>query len=694
MYIVLDDVGFGQLGCFGGPIETPNIDKLAATGLRYSNFHTAAMCSPTRACLLTGRNHHSASIGLVTDIPTGYDGYNMNISHNIATLAEMLKANGFNTFAIGKWHLAPSSISSGAGPFDNWPTSRGFDKYYGFLGGWTNQWYPDLTSDTTRVEPPATPEECYHLTNDLVDHAIQNIRDQQAVAPGKPYFLYFAPGAGHAPHQAPRKYIDMYKGKFDKGWDVIRNETLARQKAIGIVPQNTELPPRNPGIQAWNDLNDSQKKVYAREQEVFAGFLTHTDAQIGRLLDYLNSTDQLNNTMIVLVSDNGASPEGYYNGLSNAYLYFNNMVEDIPSILAKIDELGGPKSYGNYAMGWAMAGNTPDRMYKQDTYEGGVHDPMIVSYPALIEDKGGIRNQFTHAIDIVPTVLEVIGLNAPDVYNGHHQKPIEGISFTPTFNDSKAITGKYVQYYEIFGKRALWYNGWKAVAYHQPGRDFNKDIWELYNITSDNSEVHDLATEYPYRLEEMIGIWFDQAGKYNVLPLDDRNSTRYQPTPIRGTFTYYPDTATIFEPMIPDTMNSSYTITSYVDRPNSDTEGVLLSIAGLFGGLSLFVHDNHLIFDYNYLGLRHYNVTSKSDVPTDRSVLKMVFDKTGNHKGLATLYINDQNEGSIEVLNEGWRYSLEEGLEIGSDSHTAVTDSYDSPFRFNGTIDKVVMEVK
>ena len=491
VYIVLDDVGFGQIGCFGGPIQTPNIDKLAAGGLRYNNFHTTALCSPTRTCLLTGRNHQSAGMGLISEYATGYPGYNGNLSHNTATLAEMLKANGFNTFALGKWHLAPSQTSPGAGPFDNWPTNRGFDKYYGFLGGETNQWYPYLISGTTNVEPPATPEEGYHLTNDLVDHAIDDIRDQQNVALGKPYFVYFATGACHAPHQAPREYIDMYKGKFDKGWDAVRNETLARQKAMGIVPQNTVLPPRNPGIQAWNDLNESQKRLYAREQEVFAGFLTHTDAQIGRLLDYLNSTGQLDNTMIYVVSDNGASQEGLQNGLSNAYMYFNGVVQNVTSLLPHIDELGGTKSYNHYAMGWAMAGNTPDRMYKQDTYEGGVHDPMIVYYPALIKDKGGIRTQFTHAVDLVPTVLDVLGLKAPEIYNGYPQKPIEGVSFASTFNDSNANTGKYIQYFEMLGKRGLWYNGWKAVAYHKKGADWNKDTWELYNMTADSSEAPD-----------------------------------------------------------------------------------------------------------------------------------------------------------------------------------------------------------
>ncbi|MBN1322501.1 MAG: arylsulfatase, partial [Methanotrichaceae archaeon] len=449
VFIVLDDVGYGQIGCFGGPIQTPNIDQLAEGGLRYNNFHATAMCSPTRACLLTGRNHHSVGIGAIADMPTGYPGYSMNLSKNAATMAEMLRVNGFSTYAVGKWHLAPGNALNAIGPFDNWPTDRGFEKYYGVPGPETNQWYPDLVSGTTRVDPPATPEEGYHLSEDLVDQAIKLISDGQAVQPEKPYFLYLAFTAGHSPHHAPQEYIEMYSGKFDQGWDAVRNETLARQKAMGIVPEDTELPERNPGIAAWSDLSSDQKMVYAREQEVYAGFLTHTDAQIGRFLDYLDSTGQLDNTMIVFLSDNGASMEGGINGTSNFYLYMNGIEENLTSLLSHIDELGGTKSYPHYAMGWAMAGNTPFKRYKQNTHEGGIRDPMIIYYEALIDDPGAIREQYTHAIDVVPTVLEVLGLEAPEVYNGYAQKPIEGVSFVESLVDPDAEAGKYIQYYEM-----------------------------------------------------------------------------------------------------------------------------------------------------------------------------------------------------------------------------------------------------
>lgn len=694
VFIVLDDVGFGQIGCFGGPIDTPSIDRLAAGGLRYNNFHTTAMCSPTRACLLTGRNHHSVGIGAVIELPAGYPGYSMTLSKNAATLPEILLESGFNTFAVGKWHL--SEEFNAAGPFDNWPTGRGFEKYYGFIGSETNQWYPDLVCGTTRVDPPKTPEEGYHISEDLVDQAIGFINSQQAAEPDNPYFLYLSFGACHAPHHAPREYIEMYDGRFDEGWDVARNETLARQKASGIVPIDTELPPRNPYIPAWEDLSEDQQRVFAKEQEIYAGFLTHTDAQIGRFLDHLEETGQLNDTMIILISDNGASREGGFNGTSNNYLYFNRIIENVTSILAHIDELGGTETWNHYAEGWAMAGNTPFKRYKQNTHEGGIHDPMIIYYPALIEDGGGIREQYTHAVDIVPTVLELLGLSAPEVYNGHPQKPIEGVSFAASLSVPDAETGKYVQYYEMVGSRALWYNGWKATAYHPPesGGDFMNDTWELYNTDEDFSEVHDLASEYPQKLQEMIDLWFFEAGKYQVLPLDDRQKARFQPAPKTGVFTYYPGTEKILEPELPDTLNHSYKIAAYVDIPESGAEGVLFSIGGRFGGLSLFVMDGHLVCDYNFVGMRHYTVSSTSEVPAGRSALSMAFDLTGSQQGVCTLYIEGQARGSAEVMIQPYRYSFEEGLEIGKDPQTPVSESYESPFRFTGTIEKVVLEVE
>lgn len=705
VYIVLDDVGFGQLGSFGGPVETPNIDRLAEGGLRYSNFHTTALCSPSRACFLTGRNHHSVGIGGLTDMAIGYPGYNGNLSKNTATLAEMLQGVGYNTFALGKWHLtSPADINAG-GPYDNWPTGRGFDHFYGFLPAQTNQWSPDLIQDTKHIDPPATPEEGYHLSEDLVDQAIQYVNDQQSAEPGKPYLMYLAFGACHSPHHVPQEYIDKYKGKFDQGWDAVRNETLARQKAMGIVPANTELPPRNPGVKAWDSLSAEEKQLFARMMEVYAGFLDHTDEQIGRLIDYLDETGQINNTMIILTSDNGASMEGGTNGSFSEYLMLNHLPEEnVSFLLTKIDELGGPMTFSHYPMGWAMAGNTPFKLYKQWSHEGGVRDPLIIYYPAEIKDQGTIRSQFTHAIDIVPTVLEVVGIEAPEVYKGIPQKPVEGVSMAYTFDQPDAPNRKDVQYFAMLGTRGLWYDGWKAVTAHQreSGGNFDQDVWELYNLTEDVSEVHNLAEENPDKVQEMVERWWAEAGKYNVLPLDDRYHMEVSPGP-KGKFTYYPGMATIFEPAIPDTKESSYAINADVEIPDEGAEGVLLSIGGRFGGLSLYVQDKHLAFDYNYVGLSHVTITSQEEVPSGPSTLGFSFNKTGeadffNHTsatGIGTLYINGEETGKgIIAPTVPLRYSWEEGLEIGTDRLTPVTESYKSPFEFTGTLKKVVLEVK
>ncbi|MDD4447889.1 MAG: arylsulfatase [Methanothrix sp.] len=705
VYIVLDDVGFGHIGSFGGPIETPNIDRLAEGGLRYSNFHTTALCSPSRACFMTGRNHHSAGIGALTDMSVGYPGYNGNLSKNTATLAEMLQAVGYNTFALGKWHLVSTQDINAQGPYDNWPTGRGFDHYYGFLQAQTNQWYPTLIDDTRQIEPPATPEEGYHLSQDLVDQAIKYVNNQQSAEPGKPYMMYLAFGACHSPHQAPREFIDKYKGKFDQGWDAVRNETLARQKAMGIVPADTKLAPRNADVLAWDSLSADEKKLFARMMEIYAGFLDHTDYQIGRLIDYLEETDQINNTMIILVSDNGASMEGGTNGSFSEYMLFNSMPEEnVSFLLNKIDELGGQMTFSHYPRGWAMAGNTPFKLYKQWTHEGGVHDPLIIYYPAEIKDQGGIRTQFTHAIDIVPTVLQVVGIEAPEVYKGIPQKPIEGVSMAYTFDQPDAPNQKNVQYFSMLGSRGIWYDGWKAVTAHPRGSggNFDEDVWELYNLTQDVSESQNLAEENPGKVEEMVERWWAEAGKYNVLPLDDRFHMMMEQGP-KGKFTYNPGMAPILEPGIPDTKFSSYTIDADVDIPESGAEGVLFSIGGRFNGLSLYVQNKKLVFDYNYLGIKHTTIVSDAQVPTGNSTLGFSFDKTANADflnhtaatGTGTLYINGKAVGKGTIAQTVPNiYSWEEGLEVGTDRLTPVTESYKSPFKFTGTIRKVVLEVK
>jgi arylsulfatase len=716
VFLVLDDIGFGGLGCFGGPVETPNIDRLAAGGLSYNNFHTTGICSPTRACLLTGRNLHSVGVGVLMEFPAGYPGYTTYLSKAAATMPEMLKEQGYNTYCAGKWHLAPSDTINAAGPYDQWPLGRGFERYYGFLESHTSQWYPDLVAGNTRISPPATPEEGYHLSSDLVNRSIQFISDGKSNDPDKPFFLYLAFGAGHWPHHAPREYIEKYNGSFNQGWDVMRYETLERQKALGVVPEDTVLPPRDEYVKAWDSLTDDEKKVYARLAEVHAAYIDYTDEQIGRFMDYLNESGLAENTMIVVISDNGASPEGDANGYTNMMLWSNGISEggdssgfqqqfmatafsNISTMLARLDDLGGPASYPTYPLGWSMADNTPNRLYKWTSHEGGTHDPLIIYWPAGIPDQGGMRSQFCHAIDIVPTVLEVLNLTAPEEYRGIAQRPVEGTSLAYTFGNPDAPTQKAVQYFEMMGTRGLWYDNWKAVAFHHlaSGGNFDQDVWELYNLSADVSEANDLAAENPEKLQEMQERWWAEAGKYNVLPLDDRAGARYDELQKTGkfTYTYRPDVEKIMEPDIPDTHNSSYTITAYVEIPESGAEGVLFSIGGRFAGLSLYIQDSHLVFDYNFLGLRHYIVTSDDEVAAGQSTLSFAFDKTGPYQGEGTLFINGKEQGKVSMPRTvPKRYSFEEGLEVGKDPQTPVANSYNSPFPFTGKLEKVVMEVE
>ena len=489
--IVLDDVGYGQLSSYGGPIQTPNLDRLGAEGLRYNNFHTTALCSPSRGALLTGRNHHEIGLAAITEAATGYPGSNGSIPKSAGTIAEVLKQNGYNTIALGKWHLTPYTAYTSAGPFDHWPLGMGFEKYYGFLGGETDQWAPLLVQDNHFIDTPKRPG--YHLSEDLVDHAISDIRDQQQANTGRPFFLYLALGAAHAPLHAPKAFIEKYRGKFDQGWDKVREETFERQKKMGVIPANSELPPRNPGVDAWADLNDTQRKVYTRLQEVFAGFLDHADAQIGRLTTALDTMGLRDNTLIIVVSDNGASQEGLRNGTANTDRYRNYFPDTVEEMSTMLDKLGGPETDPHYPMGWSAAGNAPLKRWKQDTHAGGNTDPFIVSWPARIKDAGAFRNQYHHIVDVVPTILEVIGLPAPTSINGVAQMPLSGVSMAYTFDDAKAPTKKPSQYYEMLGSRAIWANGWTAVTWHEKGKAWEDDKWELYNTDADFSQAHDLA---------------------------------------------------------------------------------------------------------------------------------------------------------------------------------------------------------
>ncbi len=696
IYLVLDDVGFAQLGCYGSEIKTPNLDRLAAGGLRYTNFHTTALCSPSRAALLTGHNHHSNHLGVITEYATGYPGYDGRMPRNQATLAEILKLNGYSTFYVGKWHQTPADETSDAGPFDRWPLGMGFEKFYGFLGGETNQWFPHLTEDNHNIEAPARAG--YHLTEDLTDRAIQFIAQQKQVAPGKPFFLNLAYGAAHAPLHAPKEYIERYKGKFDKGWDKVREETLARQKAMGIVPANTMLPPRNDGIKAWDELTNDERRLYARFQEVFAGFLTHADENIGRLTAFLAENGLLENTLFIVVSDNGASQEGRLTGSFNERLYFNDVAENLELNLKMIDEMGGPKTYPHYPMGWAMVGNTPFKRYKQNTHAGGNTDPFIVHWPRGIKDKGAIRTQYHHLIDVTPTVLEAIGLKQPRAINGVEQRPFDGVSMLYSFNDAKAASRRETQYFEMLGHRALYHKGWKAVAWHERGTDFERDTWELYNVDEDFSESNDLAARHPEKLRELIERWWTEAGKYNVLPLDDRGGARAleQPrnTHPRTTLTLLPGMPTAPGATALNVRNRSHSITAEVEIPAGGVEGVLLSLGGRFAGYSLYVRQNRLHYAYNFLGLERYTISATDTLATGAATLRMEFTSTERGKGAVALFVNGRKVGEGPISRTvPMTFGLSEGVTAGRDPGTPVTESYQAPFAFTGKLKKVVMEL-
>jgi arylsulfatase len=544
LFIVLDDTGFGHLGCYGSPIATPNLDSLAEGGVLYSNMHTTALCSPTRACILTGRNHHSNNMACITEGSTGYLGYNANIPFENGFLSEMLLQHGYNTYAVGKWHLTPVDQVSAAGPYDRWPLGRGFERYYGFLGGDTHQYYPELVYDNHIVEQEKTPEEGYHLTEDLVDKAISFIADTKQVAPNKPFFMYFAPGAMHAPHHVTKEWADKYKGMFDDGWDAYREKVFAKQKERGIVPQDAELSRHDPDVQDWDALPEDERRLYARMMEVFAGFLEHTDFHLGRLFDFLKKIGEFEDTLIMVISDNGSSAEGGPTGSVNESNFFNFVPESVEENLKALNDLGGPEYFNHFAWGWTWAGNTPFRRWKRETYRGGISDPFIVHYPNGIQAKGQVRTQYTHAIDMVPTVLDLLGFDPPASIKGVTQSPIEGYSFAHTFEDGEAPGKHRTQYFEMLGHRSLYHDGWRAVcpwpgpSFAEAGTGFGNPIpaeklteldannWELYHVAEDFAENHDVSAENRERLIEMIAQWYVEAGKYNVLPIDGRGSQR------------------------------------------------------------------------------------------------------------------------------------------------------------------------
>ncbi len=711
LVILLDDTGFGNLGCYGSTINTPNMDALAENGLRYNNFHVTPLCSPTRASLLTGRNHHAVGISTVAAFgDNGYPNQRGQISRNAATLAEMLSEEGFATFALGKWHLNPTAHNSAAGPHHEWPLQRGFDRFYGFLPGATDQFHPELIHDNHPVYPPRTPAEGYHLTQDLVDHAIEFINDLKSIRQESPFFMYFATGAMHYPHQVPKVYIDKYRGRFDEGWDVMRERYFQRQIELGIIPSDTRLPPMNPGVQPWEALSQNQKNFVCRLQEAWAGFLDHTDEQIGRLIAHLHATGQLDNTIVILTADNGTSQNGGPYGVMNAGPSSRRNAtndgqtrglkigrpepeEDFDAIQDKLDDIGGPKSNSDIPWGWSQVGNAPLRWYKQDTHGGGVRVPMIVHYPPGIKDAGGIRNQFHYVTDITPTILEMLNVQPRSQYRGHEQMPISGTSLAYTLEDGNCRTRKPIQHFEMMGNRGLWCDGWKAVTRHESGDDYSKEEWELYHLDQDFSESNNLAAFEPNRLQEMIERWWVEAGRHGVLPLDDRSGARRPPVN-RDSLNYHfvPPMAHIPRRQSPALGGGNWSLIAQVEIPSAETEGVIYSQGSFLDGFSLFIQDAALSLAYNVLG----NMTlcrTATMLHSGSLTVGVVFERGDDDTGTVTLMAEGQKIGSIGIPDVT-RMSKMRGVDLGRDQHAPVSDVYKAPFEFTGIIHSIDICVK
>ena len=705
LVLLLDDVGFAQIGCFGSDIATPTFDRLAAGGLRYRDFHTTAICSPTRACLLTGRNHHSNGVGIIQEMATGYPGYNGMVPRENGFLSEMLLAQGYATLGIGKWHLTLASEYASGASKARWPLSRGFERYYGFIGGKTNQWVPTLVHDSHYVDPPRRPEEGYHLNADLADRAIEYVTDLRTVAPDKPFFMYYCLGAGHAPHHVEPEWIERYRGRFDHGWERWREQVFARQLASGIVPPGTRLSPRPPWVKAWDGLSADARRLYARQMEVYAAFLEQTDQHVGRVIDFLERLGELDNTLVMLASDNGASAEGGEHGSFNENQFVNRVEPTIEQNLARLDDWGGVRSFPNYAWGWAWAGNTPLRRWKRYLHQGGMSDPLIVHWPRGIRARGEVRGQYVHVVDMAPTILDALGLEAPAMLGGVRQRPLEGVSFAHTFDDGQARTRKEAQYYEMIASRAIWVDGWKAVV-EQPQGDpltdeaLAKQRWELYHVERDFSECDDLAAKHPDKLAELVERWWVEAGKYNVLPLDSRMQLRMAERkpgarPPGNRVVYYPGGAPQFEYTAVNLKNRSHTITAEVEIPDGGAAGVLLAHGSWFSGYSLYVKDARLVYVHTPMGLAEHRIVSTEPIPTGRQTLRFRFTRTGEHRGRGELFVGDRPVGAGEIPRTVPHVTETsgEGLCCGYDSGLPVTDDYVAPFRFTGRIAQVVVEL-
>ena len=712
LIVLIDDMGFGQSSAFGGPISMPTVERLANEGLRYNQFHTTALCSPTRAALLSGRNHHMNNMGSITETATTFPGQTGQRPNSVASVAEMLRLNGYSTAHFGKNHETAAWEVSPSGPTDRWPTRQGFDKFYGFMGGETNQWAPLLYDGMAQVEPSKDPN--YHFMTDMTDKAIGWMQSQKSLTPDKPFFMYFAPGATHAPHHVPKEWIAKYKGKFDQGWDTLREETLARQIKLGVVPSNTKLAPKPEAIKDWAKLNADEKRLFVRQMEVFAGFGEYTDTEIGRLVDAIKSTGQLDNTLIFyIVGDNGASAEGGMSGMFNEMTYFNGVEETVHDVLKHYDELGGPNTYSHYAAGWAVAGNTPFTWTKQvaSSY-GGTRNGMVVHWPKGIAAKGEVRSQWHHVIDVAPTILEAAKLPEPKSVNGTPQTPIEGVSMAYSFANPKVASAHTTQYFEIFGNRAIYSDGWLAGTVHRaawetkPRRSLERDIWELYDTQSDFSLATDLAAKNPDKLKEMQELFLKEAVKYTVLPLDDRTLERTNAALVgrpdlmagRTSLTVYDGMIGMTENVFINLKNRSHTITADVETPKGGANGVIIAQAGRFGGWSLYLKDGKPTYTYNLLGLQRYSVTAKQALPAGKASVRLEFAYDGGglgKGGVATILVNGKSVATGRIdRTQCCFYSADEGADVGADEGTPVTEAYKVPFKFTGKIGQVTIELK
>ncbi len=704
--VVLDDVGYAQLGCYGSDLATPTFDRLASAGLRYANFHTTSLCSPTRACLMTGRNHHANGMGRIADFSSGFPGYDAVIPKENGFLPEILRQQHYATYAVGKWHLAPTTETTMGSPRDKWPLGRGFERFYGFLGGETDQYHPDLVHDNHQIDPPRTPEQGYHLTEDLVDHGIQFLKDLRATYERKPFLLYVAPGACHAPHQAPPSFIERYRGRFDKGWDRWREEVFARQVASGLLPKGTALSSRPSWVPAWESLSTDERRLYARMMEVYAGFMTHTDSEIGRLLAFIEALGELDDTLVILMSDNGASAEGGAKGSFNEAFFFNMVPESLEENLRRIDDLGTPRAHNHYPWGWAWAGNTPLKRFKRDTHEGGVCDPLIVHWPARLGRPGQTRHQYLHAVDILPTILDLIGVTAPVEIAGVPQSPIHGVSFAHTLEDAGAKSRHLTQYYEMIGSRAIYHDGWKAVVYHPArmlvydgtdvSKPFDDDAWELYHVAEDFAEVHDRAAERPDKLEELKALWWKEAETNQVLPLNNQPGRFADERFRRERHVYHAGIGRLPDSVAPNLRNRGFVIEAHLDVPAGvDISGTLVAHGSKSGGYALYLKGRRLHYVNNLLGMQITTVSASVELPAGRVVARAVFVPTGAFTGDVSLFYDGVPVAEGRLPRTTPIMYGPGGFAVGYQPGAPVTDACSGRFPVpEGLLSQLVLEVE